>query len=191
MKRIFGAGLVLVAPMALTVYVLYSLMKTVSGLYPMLGQPWSALAGLLTVVFVLFVVGLLTRTALGSVLDDLDELAGHIPGMGMIYRGTKDLVKALAGEESQFKHPVSVELAKGTKIRLLGFVTRQDVGRLGKPGDVAVYLPQSYGIAGFTLVVPRSNVKALDVRSQDLLQFALTGGLSGDVLAHGKRVGKK
>jgi len=66
-------------------------------------------------------------------------------------------------------------------VKLLGFVTREDFGDLppGFAGEevVAVYLPMSYQIGGFTVLVPKSNTQSVDMGLEDAMRFAITGGV--------------
>ena len=43
-------------------------------------------------------------------------------------------------------------------------------------GDVAVYVPYSYQIGGFTLIVPRERVQPLAMRLEDAMRFVVTAG---------------
>jgi uncharacterized membrane protein len=68
-----------------------------------------------------------------------------------------------------------------TPLRLIGFITREDFGDLpvGIGGDdaVAVYLPMSYQIGGFTTMVPRSAVQPVDMSIEQAMRFAVTAGM--------------
>ena len=75
--------------------------------------------------------------------------------------------------------PVLVALLPGSSARALGIITRESLAELGLPGDVAVYLPQSYNFAGQVLVVPASAVTPLDAPSSDVMAFIVSGGVSG------------
>ncbi len=75
---------------------------------------------------------------------------------------------------------VMVELP-GFGMRLLGFVSRRDFSDLpagiGAEGDVAVYLPMSYQIGGYTIFLPRSRVQPVDLSREMAMKFILTAGL--------------
>ena len=64
---------------------------------------------------------------------------------------------------------------------MLGFVTRSDFADLppgvGTPAEVAVYLPMSYGIGGYTVISPRTAITPLDMSREDAMKFLLTAGL--------------
>ena len=72
---------------------------------------------------------------------------------------------------------------EGTGSRV-GLVTRSDFSDLppgiGEEGEIAVYLPMSYQIGGFTVIVPRSAVRKVDISTHRAMGFIVTGGMSTD-----------
>jgi uncharacterized membrane protein len=65
---------------------------------------------------------------------------------------------------------------------LIGFLTREDltdIPGLSQSGQmVAVYLPMSYQIGGYTIYLPRSRVEAIDMSFEDAMRMVMTAGLS-------------
>ncbi len=49
---------------------------------------------------------------------------------------------------------------------------------LGGEEDVAVYVPYSYQIGGFTLIVARKQIQPLDMRLEDAMRFVVTAGVN-------------
>ena len=76
-------------------------------------------------------------------------------------------------------------------MKLLGFVTREDFSDLpaGLAGEgvVAVYLPMSYQIGGYTVMLPRSAIEPVNMSMQDAMKFAVTGGMKAKVSTPGRR----
>ncbi len=106
----------------------------------------------------------------------------HIPMVKVVYKALKDLFAMFSGDEqSNMLQVVCVEIP-GTQMKLLGFVTRSDFSDLAQgvanAGDVAVYLPMSYQIGGYTVVVPRSQVTPVDMAREQAMRFILTAGLT-------------
>jgi len=70
-------------------------------------------------------------------------------------------------------------------MQVIGFVTQNDPERLPKDfrGDdcVLVYLPLSYMIGGYAVLVPRSAVRPLDMSMDEAMRFTLTAGMTGYV----------
>jgi uncharacterized membrane protein len=84
-------------------------------------------------------------------------------------------------DKGKFNKVVMVSLG-GTGARILGLVTREDFGSLpaGIGGDdrVAVYLPMSYQVGGFTAIVPRSAIEQVEMSMEEAMRFAVTAGMS-------------
>jgi len=55
---------------------------------------------------------------------------------------------------------------------------------------VAVYLPMSYQIGGYTLYLPRSALTVIDIPFEQAMRLALTGGVAGRHLNSAKRGSK-
>jgi uncharacterized membrane protein len=179
----FLTGLLLLAPLAVTFWVLDAIYERLLILSPFgfLGGP--ALTGpaltLASILLFIFCIGWLSRTALGSILTLIDDTLTRVPGVNFVYNSVRDLVKAFGGKQQSFTHPVWIKVSPGAQIRMIGFVTREDLSSLGAKGDVAVYLPHSYAISGIVVFVPRRLVKPVQTQGRDTFAFLATGGLSG------------
>ncbi len=182
LQRTFVTGLIVLAPLAATAFILKSLYDYVGSISPFgfFGNAFlSTLATGVAVVLIILLVGWLSRTALGSVLELADDGIAKLPGVGLIYSALRDLVNAVSGEERRFRHPVWVRPVPASPLKLIGFITRDDLSQLGVKGEVAVYLPDSYNISGKLVVVPKRLVTPIKSRSRDLFAFVATGGLTG------------
>ena len=72
------------------------------------------------------------------------------------------------------------ELVRFGDARLLGFVTRENATLPGSADTqplVAVYLPMSYQIGGYTLYLPRERLEPTDLSVEAAMRIVLTGGL--------------
>ena len=110
-----------------------------------------------------------------------ERLMLEIPLVRSVYGALKDLFGLFAGhEEDQAMQVVSVTLP-GTGMRALGFVSRTDFSGLpagiGREGEIAVYLPMSYQIGGYTLFMPRAQAVAVNMSREEAMKFILTAGL--------------
>ena len=101
------------------------------------------------------------------------------PLIKMLHSSLKDLIGAFVGDKKKFDKPVKVGLVPGSDIGVIGFITRENMDEWGLPGQVAVYLPQSYNFAGNLIVIPRERVTAIDVPSGDVMAFVVSGGITG------------
>jgi len=178
MSRLFNyffKGVVLLAPLAFTVYVCVRVFATIDG---WLGIPIPGVGFLATVVLITlfgFVASsFLTRRMLSMVEGVLERL----PFVRLLYSSTKDLLNAFVGEKRRFDKPVLVAPFASGEARALGFVTQDTLATMGMREHVAVYLPQSYNFAGSLLIFPASVVTPLDAESADVMAFIVSGGVT-------------
>ncbi len=186
--KIFLTGIFTVLPILATVYLVVWLLSAIERF---LGKPllfllpddsYRAGMGLLAGIALVFVTGLLMRAWLfRQVIKAGEELLMHIPLVKGVYKALKDFF-GLFSESSgpELLQVVSIQWP-GTEMRLLGFITRSDFGDLppgvGKEGEVAVYLPMSYQVGGYTILVPRSRVTPVEMSREEALRFLLTAGI--------------
>ncbi len=179
MGRLLGyflRGVVLLAPIGVTIWVCWIVFTGVDG---WLGLPIPG-AGFLVTILLIVVVGflgsnLITRSALGA----LEKLLAKLPFVRLLYGSTRDLLNAFVGEKRRFDAPVLMQFDAGSTLRLMGFVTQDSLSHLGLPGHVAVYCPHSYNFSGQLYIVPAAQVSALGVASPDAMAFVVSGGVSG------------
>jgi uncharacterized membrane protein len=112
-------------------------------------------------------------------LQLFEELLDRLPLLKLLHTSIKDLMSAFVGEKRRFNKPVLVDIAGDGRLRAVGFVTRDSMGRFERPDDVAVYFPQSYHFAGQVLIVPRVAVTALAIDASDAMAFIVSGGVAG------------
>lgn len=171
----FLRGAVITLPVVLTVWVALAAVTWIDGL---LGLPIPGV-GLLIVILGIGLIGALatnvvTRAAIGT----LDAILAKLPLVRLLYTAAKDLMQAFAGEKRRFNRAVRVQPDPSLELWFLGFVTADDMARMGLPGWVAVYLPQSYNIAGNLVLVPTERVVPVEVEAADLMAFIVSGGVA-------------
>jgi uncharacterized membrane protein len=173
--RYFAQGVLIAVPIAVTLYVVYSLVRAVDGL---LRLPVPGL-GLVVTLVLLTLLGFVANSVIGTRLVALAEgLLRRVPLVKILFGSVKDLVGAFVGDRKGFDHPVVVQLPGGQG-RVFGFATRESVPLPGLGDHVAVYFPQSYNFAGNLVAVPRAEVTRLDVSSSELMSFVISGGIAG------------
>lgn len=183
MRRLLGyfaRGLVLLAPLAVTVWICWIVFTNVDGWLglPIPGAGFVATLALIT-LFGFLGSNLLTRSAVGA----LEGLLGRLPFVRLLYGSTKDLLNAFVGEKRRFDKPVLVSLVPDGSVRLMGFLTQESLHHLGLYDQVAVYCPHSYNFSGQLYVVSVSQIQPLDVTSADAMAFVVSGGVAGIVPA--------
>lgn len=166
-------GLVIVVPIALTLYLLYTAFMALDRL---LGLPVPGV-GLLLILAGLVVIGALAGNFVGRELFLIAEkIFTKAPIVRIIYGAIRDLLEAFVGNKRRFDRAVSVSVTDDVKV--FGFITRDDLASLAMPGHVAVYVPFSYTWDGCLLVVPRERVEAIEADSASIMALVVSGGVS-------------
>lgn len=185
--RVFITGLLTVLPVIITVYFAFWLLqlmenffgKQVKWLLP--DDMYRTGMGLALAIVVVFGVGLLMHGyVFRRLFDLLEKILLEIPLIRSVYGALRDLLGLFAEHKDPALQVVAVTFP-GSNTRLLGFVTRADFADAPKDlaleGEVAVYLPMSYQIGGYTVFVPKSALTPIDMSREDAMKFILTAGL--------------
>ena len=194
MKRIIRkllAGLATILPVLITAYLIYwlarSAEKSLGSLIRLIlpeGLYWPGM-GIAAAIVLIFVVGLLMQAwGVRSLVVWVERIVLRIPFIKTVYGAVRDLIGFITqGKDSGLRQVVAVTIGD-KKIQLIGFVTREDLSGLpkeiGGQKKIAVYLPMSYQLGGYTVIVPRSAVKPVDMSLEEATRFVLTGGVAAD-----------
>src|SRR6476619_7176176 len=181
-------GLVTILPIGLTVYFVYWLGVTTETL---LSKPikwviadsnyWPGM-GLITGFLILFVVGLAVNAFLvRRLLGVGEELLMRVPVVKTVYSAIRDMTRLVNTDKKKgdLDRVVTLDIGYG---KMIGFVTQEHANTLGIGGGddlVAVYLPMSYQIGGYTIYLPRSRVVETDLTVEQAMRIVLTGGVRG------------
>ncbi|NND43703.1 MAG: DUF502 domain-containing protein [Xanthomonadales bacterium] len=187
--KLFLKGLAVVIPVALTLAILWwmatSSERLLGGLLTrLLPEGWYVPGmGLLSALAIIVLVGLLSHILIVQRLFEVwENLVRRVPLAKTIYVAIKDFMGYFSpGQENRFSKVVLVQLP-GQAFQLLGFVTResfQDIPLEPAAEDpVAVYMPMSYQIGGYTLYLPRACLTPVDMPFEEAMRLAVTAGVS-------------
>jgi len=186
--RIFLTGVLTVLPVLATFYFALWMLTAVEWFFGqqlmwlMPDEYYRAGMGLLLAIILIFIVGMLMHALLfRRFFGWVEHLLLEIPLLRSVYSGLRDLF----GLFTQYRQAETLQVVAvtlpGTQMRLLGFVTRSEFEGLpqgiGKPGEIAVYLPMSYQIGGYTLFLPREQTVPVHMSREEAMKFILTAGL--------------
>ena len=171
----FFRGLIVVAPVAVTIYVCVALFEWID---QWLGLPIPGAGFLLTIALITLIGFGATSLVARGVLASLERVMERLPFVRLLYGSTRDLLNAFVGEKRRFSKPVLVSLLPGSRTRVFGFLTQESLDGVGETGLVTVYVPQSYGLAGQLIVVPGEQVHPLPADSADVMAFIVSGGVT-------------
>ena len=178
--RSFLKGLIILAPIAITIYIIGWVFFKIDTIIPdEVGIP-RGLGFVIIISFVTIVGFLGTRFFIGkAIFDFFDHLLERTPGIKFIYSSVKEVMSSFVGDKKRFTRPVWVRTHTSTETWRIGFLTQPDMGYLGMEERAAVYLPHSYAISGWVIVVEHSNIRPVTHMSPaEAMKFAVSGGIT-------------
>jgi uncharacterized membrane protein len=184
--RIFLTGLLTVLPIVATIYVTVWVLAVLERFFGtqvmfLIPDEWYRTGmGLVVAIVFVFLVGLLMHGILfRRVFAHAEKVLLEIPLVRSVYAALRDLMGLFAESKEPSLQVVSLDLPGN--LRVLGFVTRADFSDapagIARPDEVAVYLPMSYQIGGYTVFVPKSACKPVPMSREEAMKFILTAGL--------------
>jgi uncharacterized membrane protein len=193
--QFFLQGLIVLAPIGITIWVVLGLFNYVDGFLPnivnnlapdILEKDASGnlrrLPGLgfLVVVSLVLLVGWLSSLfVVGRLVAVFDTVLERTPGIKFIYTSVKDFLEAFAGNKKKFDKPVLVNV-DGPDIWRIGFITQQSTKDMGMEWHSTVYVPHSYAISGVTYIVPKDKIRELppNIQPADAMKYVVSGGVT-------------
>jgi uncharacterized membrane protein len=185
--RYFLQGLLISAPIAITVYILYQLFTGVDSWLPLNTYKDEQGAthvrnyglGVVLILVAIFLIGYFGSFLLKSrIFHVFDSWLEKTPGIKLLYSTSKDFFSAFAGNKKKFDKPVLAAI-ENEEIYRIGFITEKDLRQFGLLTHVAVYLPAAYSISGYVFIIPIHRIKYLDgISAADAMKFAISGGVS-------------
>jgi len=187
--KLFLKGLAVVIPAALTLAILWWLAagaeQLLGGLLQrFLPEGWYVPGmGLLSALAITALIGLLTHVILFQRLFAVgDAILNRLPLVKTLYNAIKDFMAYFSPENKAAMNKVVLVRLPGQQFELIGFVTREDFSQLSVPltvdDPIAVYLPFSYQIGGYTLFLSRSAVTPIDLPFEEAMKLVLTGAVT-------------
>lgn len=177
MLKCFINGLLVLTPIMLTIWIIKWILSA-----------WDKTAGvifnfeipglpLIMSIVVIIVIGYMASWWISvKLVNYIDRIFYKVPVVQFIYRVIKETLTNLFGEKKAFRK-VAIVTIPDTNIKMLGFVTSDDLSYIGFKDHVAVYVMQSMQWAGVTLLVPKEDVVILEgVKMEDILKFIVSAG---------------
>lgn len=190
----FFQGLVIIAPLGVTIYAVFWLFTTVDNILPniihsifpnMLREDGTGEIkripgiGFVVVILIVMLVGRISSSfVMSKLVDLLDGMLERTPGIKFIYSSVKDFLEAFTGNKRKFDRPVLVSV-DANEVWRIGFITQDDAGDFELREHAVVYIPLSYALTGVTYIVPKEKIKLLNnIGSGEAMKFAVSGGVS-------------
>ena len=187
--KLFLKGLAVVIPVALTLAILW---WVAAGAERLMGAilkftlptGWYIPGmGLVSGLVLIALIGLLSHVLVFQKLFNLgEEIFRRLPLVKTIYTAIKDFIGYLSPEKGNEMGKVVLVQLPGQSFQLIGFVTREQFTDLpfnpAAEDPVAVYMPMSYQIGGYTLFLPRNCLTPLDMPFEQAMRLVLTGAVT-------------
>lgn len=190
MTKTFLRGLFAILPLILTVSIVLWLLRTIEGaiqplVIEIVPESWQVPGlGLFVVLLIIYLVGLvLYYPASEWFLDRLEKGMLKVPVFKTVYSAVQDLTHFVKQDRNKSMGQVVLVRIQGGEQRMIGLVTKSDMAGMPKElADakcVAVFLPLSYAMGGYTTFVPREWIQPVDMKVDDALKSALTAWMGG------------
>jgi uncharacterized membrane protein len=192
--QLFFQGVVLLAPIGVTIWVVVSLFNWVDNFLPNLlnvlfpvkfaavnGQiPKVTGLGFVVAIGLVLLVGWLSSLFFVERLVSIfDKVLEKTPGIKIIYSSVKDFLEAFAGNKKKFDVPVLVNV-DAAEVWRIGFITQENAVHFGMNEYLTVYVPHSYAISGITYIVPPTKIKKLPkgISASEAMKYVVSGGVT-------------
>jgi uncharacterized membrane protein len=187
--KLFLKGLAVVIPVALTLAILWWVATSAERLMGAilkfsLPDGWYVPGmGLVSGLALIALIGLLSHVLIFQKLFNLGEaIFRRLPLVKTIYIAIKDFIGYLSPDKASEMGKVVLVQLPGQSFQVFGFVTREQFDDLpfspAAEDPVAVYMPMSYQIGGYTLFLPRSSLTPLDMPFEQAMRLVLTGAVT-------------
>lgn len=176
---IFLKGVFLLAPIVITILIIYKIYEIADGLFKGLLQTAGIYfpgLGVIVTLLIIFLAGLLASNLITkNLINYFEKLLAKVPLLGNLYGIFKDTLGSFSANKKGFSKLVRIDMPNGLK--LLGFLTNDEDKAFIPQGYVVVYLMQSMQWAGNIILVPKDIVEPIDVSAEEALKFIASAGL--------------
>ncbi|MBZ8119377.1 DUF502 domain-containing protein [Roseovarius sp. LXJ103] len=194
MRANFLTGLVVIAPVGLTIWLLWTLIGWVdSVVLPLIPYRLSPeryigidLRGIGVIVFLVFtiIVGWIAKGLIGrSLIRFAESLVQRMPVVRSIYSGVKQIAETVfAQSERSFETACLIEYPR-KGIWAIGFISTTAKGEVARKttasGELmSVFVPTTPNpTSGFLLFFPQEDVQVLDMSVEDAAKLVISAGL--------------
>ena len=192
LRGYFFAGMLVTAPIAITVYIALLLISFVDqrvfDLIPPVYNPETYLPfsvpgiGVVLMIVILTLIGAVAAGYLGKLLLRLsDRLLNRMPVVRSIYGVAKQIVETVVSNKSvAFREVVLIEYPRNG-IWTIGFLTGRSIAQIGEAVDhemVNVFVPTTPNpTSGFLLFLPEKDVHRLPMSVEEGIKLVISAGI--------------
>jgi uncharacterized membrane protein len=192
LRGYFLAGILVTAPISITIYVTWGFLAFVDkkvgkflpegGYDALYGGTTIPGLGLMAAIVFFIVVGWFATNFLGRMIVRTSEYILHrVPVINTIYKGIKQVFETVIGAQAQaFREVVMFEFPR-KGVWAMGFVTgvtKGEVQRLTEDEVVNVFFPTTPNpTSGFLLFLPKKDLIFLEMNVEDAIKMIISGGI--------------
>ena len=198
-RRIFLAGVLILTPIVVTVYLLWKVFISVDGIlaplqgkYPIIDFPG---AGIALVTLLILITGVVAGNLIGGrVIARGERVISQLPLVRRIYTAVKELSEVfLSDKTTVFQEVVMINYPHKESFAL-AFVTREtpeEFNHLTGRRMINVFVPTTPNpTSGFLLMLPADDVIRVPVSVEEGLKMVISGGAFAPNLLASKVPGK-
>ncbi len=181
--RYFLQGLLIIAPSAITIYIVYLIFTFLDGAIQKFLEAYLPFQipglGIVALLILITILGFLGQSILFRPIQVmLDRILINAPLVKVLYSALRDLFSAFVGNEKKFNQPVLVKVNLISDLEKMGFITTNDLTELNIKDKVAVYFPHSYNFSGEMFIVPREHIRPVNIPASEAMKFIVSGGVT-------------
>ena len=188
LRNNFIAGIVVLIPIGITLYLTLFIVKISSGFLPKTINPNNYLPidipgiEILITIILITLIGWLSLSFLGrKFLEIFNSILKKIPILRTIYSAVGQLTESFTQSEGAKKSVVILEYPR-KGIWVVGFATKENNGEISKKTNeelVNIFVPTTPNpTSGFLLMVPKKDIIYLDMSFEDASRFIVSAGTS-------------
>ncbi len=188
LRNYFLAGVVVLIPIGITLYLTLFIIKVSSKIIPKEINPNNYLPfdiiglEILIAVILITLIGWVSLSFLGKkIIDIINNILKRIPILRTIYSAIGQMTESLTKSENNQKSVVLLEYPK-EDVWAVGFATKENTGIISKKLNeelVNVFVPTTPNpTSGFLLMVPKKKLIYLDITFEQASKFIVSAGTS-------------
>ena len=176
--RYFIQGILMLGPLVTTIWIIWTVFYSIDSLIPNVSKEYPGLVFAVIIIATTITGFFGSKFLLGKFLiNTIDYLLKRTPGIRFLYSSIKEVINSFVGDKRKFTNPVWVKVQDAPEMWRIGFITQKDMSAVGFEDMVSVYLPHSYAISGWVIIVKAENIKIADgISAQKAMEFAVSGG---------------
>jgi uncharacterized membrane protein len=188
LRNYFITGAIVLIPIGITIYLTLFIIRVSSKLLPQRINPNSYLPVdipgieiLITIILITLIGGISLSFIGKKFLELFNNILKKIPILRTIYSAVGQLTESFTQSEGNKKSVVIIEYPR-KGIWVVGFATKENSGEISEKTNeklVNIFVPTTPNpTSGFLLMVPKKDIKYLDMSFEEASRFIVSAGTS-------------